>query len=156
MMVIDFTPVLYLIGWGLVLLLVVAGGGIISCLSNDGRKARTWVETGDFVRSLRSNGVGQRGSRGHADRASSGSPVCADASGSRARCALLALVGSAAIASAVGVAHAGTIRVDPFSTTGGPGCTLRDAITAANLDRATGRCSAGSDTDTIELPTANT
>ena len=69
---------------------------------------------------------------------------------------MLALAGSAAIASAVGVAHAGTIRVDPFSTTGGPGCTLRDAITAANLDRATGRCSAGSDTDTIELPTANT
>ena len=62
MMVIDFTPVLYLLGWGLVLLLVVAGGHRSPTLSNDGRKARTWVETGDFVLVLRSNGVGQRGS----------------------------------------------------------------------------------------------
>lgn len=34
---------------------------------------------------------------------------------------------------------------------GGPECTLRDAIAAANLDLATGGCDAGSGTDTIRL-----
>ena len=42
---------------------------------------------------------------------------------------------------------------DTSGTTGGPGCTLRDAITAANTDAATGGCSAGSGADTIVLPT---
>ena len=41
-------------------------------------------------------------------------------------------------------AHAATITV-------GPGCTLRDAITAANTDTATGGCLAGSGADTIVL-----
>ena len=36
--------------------------------------------------------------------------------------------------------------------TGGPGCTLRDAITAANTDTPTGGCPAGNGVDTIELP----
>ena len=36
--------------------------------------------------------------------------------------------------------------------TGGPGCTLRDAITAANTDTPTGGCPAGNGADTIELP----
>jgi CSLREA domain-containing protein len=34
-------------------------------------------------------------------------------------------------------------------TTGGPDCTLRDAITAANTDTATGGCAAGGGADTI-------
>ncbi|MDA0243868.1 MAG: hypothetical protein OT477_10670 [Chloroflexi bacterium] len=41
-------------------------------------------------------------------------------------------------------AHAATITV-------GGGCTLRDAITAANTDVATGGCAAGSSVDTIVL-----
>lgn len=36
--------------------------------------------------------------------------------------------------------------------TGGPGCTLRDAITAANTDTPTAGCPAGNGVDTIELP----
>lgn len=40
--------------------------------------------------------------------------------------------------------------------TGGPDCTLRDAITAANTDTATGGCPAGNGADTIELPTSST
>ncbi len=40
--------------------------------------------------------------------------------------------------------------------TGGPDCTLRDAITAANTDTATGGCPAGYGADTIELPIAAT
>ncbi len=36
--------------------------------------------------------------------------------------------------------------------TGGPDCTIRDAITAANTDTAIGGCPAGSGADTIELP----
>lgn len=36
--------------------------------------------------------------------------------------------------------------------TGGPNCTLRDAITAANTDAAVGGCQAGSGSDTIALP----
>jgi CSLREA domain-containing protein len=35
--------------------------------------------------------------------------------------------------------------------TGGPNCTLRDAITAANTDTATGGCSAGHGADTIDF-----
>jgi CSLREA domain-containing protein len=35
--------------------------------------------------------------------------------------------------------------------TGGPDCTLRDAITAANEDKATGGCVAGTGADTIVL-----
>ncbi len=40
--------------------------------------------------------------------------------------------------------------------TGGPDCTLRDAITAANTDTPTGGCPAGSGADTIELPVGAT
>ncbi len=35
--------------------------------------------------------------------------------------------------------------------TGGPSCTLRDAVTAANTDAPVGGCSPGSGTDTILL-----
>lgn len=45
-------------------------------------------------------------------------------------------------------AFAATIPVD------GIGCTLVDAITAANSDNAVGGCTAGSGTDTIVLPAA--
>ncbi|MCH8914138.1 MAG: hypothetical protein IIA33_11290, partial [Planctomycetes bacterium] len=50
-------------------------------------------------------------------------------------------------------ARAATITVTSDSGgTGGPDCTLRDAITAANTDTATGGCVAGNGADTIELP----
>ncbi|MEE9293812.1 MAG: hypothetical protein V3W34_02450, partial [Phycisphaerae bacterium] len=50
-------------------------------------------------------------------------------------------------------ARAATITVTSDSGgTGGPDCTLRDAITAANSDTATGGCTAGSGADVIELP----
>ncbi len=50
-------------------------------------------------------------------------------------------------------ARAATITVTSDSGgTGGPDCTLRDAITAANTDTATGGCAAGNGADTIELP----
>lgn len=51
-------------------------------------------------------------------------------------------------------AHAATITVnDTDGGTGGPGCKLRDAITAANTNTATGGCTAGdSGADIIELP----
>jgi len=65
MMVIDFTPVLHFFAWGMVLLLVVAAGGIIACLGSADRKARTWVETSDFVRSLRAADVDAHRSRRH-------------------------------------------------------------------------------------------
>ena len=54
---------------------------------------------------------------------------------------------------AVASAGAETIIVTSDSGgTGGPDCTLRDAVTAANTDLPTGGCSAGSGADTIELP----
>lgn len=50
-------------------------------------------------------------------------------------------------------ARAATITVTSDSGgTGGPDCTLRDAITAANTDVATGGCAAGNGADTIRLP----
>lgn len=56
-----------------------------------------------------------------------------------------------------GVAQADTITVTTNSGgTGGPDCTLRDAITAANTDTPTGGCPAGSDADIIELPAGAT
>ncbi len=52
----------------------------------------------------------------------------------------------------VSTARAATITVTSDSGgTGGPDCTLRDAITAANTDTATGGCVAGNGADTIEL-----
>ena len=54
---------------------------------------------------------------------------------------------------AIPAAQAATITVTSESGgTGGPDCTLRDAITAANTDTATGGCVAGNGADTIELP----
>ena len=55
-----------------------------------------------------------------------------------------------------GAANAGTpvatITVNTTGdTTGGPDCSLRDAITAANTDQATGGCTAGSGADTINF-----
>jgi len=40
--------------------------------------------------------------------------------------------------------------------TGGPGCTLRDAIAAANRDEAVGACPAGSGPDVVALPAGAT
>lgn len=46
--------------------------------------------------------------------------------------------------------HAATITVTSTAdASGGPACTLRDALTAANTNTATGGCPAGSGTDTI-------
>ena len=57
---------------------------------------------------------------------------------------LVGVVAVVAAAVAANVATAGTITV-------GPGCTLADAITAANTDAATGGCAAGSGDDAIVL-----
>ncbi len=54
---------------------------------------------------------------------------------------------------AIPAAQAATITVTSDSGgTGGPDCKVRDAITAANTDTATGGCPAGSGADVIELP----
>ena len=69
----------------------------------------------------------------------------------------LALALGQALALGAPAAWAATITVDTNSGgTGGPSCTLRDAITAANTDAPTGGCPAGSGTDTIILPTGAT
>ena len=66
----------------------------------------------------------------------------------------LALVLSQILVLSAPAALAATITVDTAS--GGANdpnqCTLRDAITAANTDAATGGCSAGAGADTIILP----
>ncbi|HSM14049.1 MAG TPA: choice-of-anchor Q domain-containing protein [Thermoanaerobaculia bacterium] len=50
-----------------------------------------------------------------------------------------------------------TIPVTSLSGgTGGPGCTLRDAITAANSGAATGGCAAGNEGAVVELPAGAT
>ena len=48
------------------------------------------------------------------------------------------------------------IVTEPSGDVGGPGCTLRDAIMAANLDAATGSCTGGEGSDTIVLPADQT
>jgi hypothetical protein len=106
MMVIDFTPELYLFGWTLLLLLLVAGVGIIAGRSREDRTAQTWVETRDFVRSLQAADGRRRGIGRHARRSSTRrASVDTGARSAAARGALLALAGSALIASAGGVAH---------------------------------------------------
>jgi hypothetical protein len=67
--------------------------------------------------------------------------------------AVVAAAGGLAFAFSPGrLAHAAEITVSSASgASGGPGCTLRDAITAANTDVATGGCPAGSGADTIIL-----
>ncbi|MFI5365338.1 MAG: choice-of-anchor Q domain-containing protein [Candidatus Binatia bacterium] len=69
--------------------------------------------------------------------------------------ALAAFAGSFAfVPSPAHLAHAAVITVtSTVGTTGGSDCTLRDAITAANGDVATGGCPAGSGADTINLAT---
>lgn len=53
--------------------------------------------------------------------------------------------------------HAAEISVTSASGShGGPDCTLRDAITAANTDASSGACNAGSGADTIHLPADST
>ena len=88
MITIDFTSELYLLGWGLVFLLVIAAAGIIGCLSREELTAQTWAETGDFVRSLRAANGGPRRSHRPAGRlsrprssvgASAGSPAARSA-----------------------------------------------------------------------------
>ena len=61
---------------------------------------------------------------------------------------LFVLVPSAGSARTPGATITVTTTVDG---TGGPNCTLRDAITAANTDTATGGCSAGHGADTIDF-----
>ena len=56
-----------------------------------------------------------------------------------------------ALALALGAAPSAAATI----TVGG-GCTLADAIVAANTDAATGGCSAGSEADTITLPPGST
>jgi hypothetical protein len=64
---------------------------------------------------------------------------------------------SAGLTAAARPAAANIISVTSVSGgIGGPGCTLRDAITAANTDTATGGCQGGGPTDTIVLPLAAT
>lgn len=54
-------------------------------------------------------------------------------------------------------AQAATLTVTSTAgTRGGPNCTLRDAISAAETDAASGGCPAGSGADTIQLPAAAT
>ena len=65
---------------------------------------------------------------------------------------LLLLGGLLGLATPAGAA---TLTVNSTAnTTGGPNCTLRDAITAANFDTVTGGCPAGSGADTIILSAA--
>ena len=71
--------------------------------------------------------------------------------------AALLLVFSIVLVSPSQVVKAATITVTSTSGgTGGPDCTLRDAITAANTDTATGGCPAGSGGDTIVLASGAT
>jgi hypothetical protein len=49
------------------------------------------------------------------------------------------------------VAHGATLTVPTTADTSGTQCTLRDAITAANTNTASGACPAGSGTDTINV-----
>ena len=57
-----------------------------------------------------------------------------------------------AIAHSIAGAHAATITVNNATdASSGSHCTLRDAIVSANSDSATGGCTAGSGTDTIEF-----
>jgi hypothetical protein len=71
--------------------------------------------------------------------------------------AALLLVFSIVLISPSQVVKAATITVSSTSGgTGGPDCTLRDAITAANTDTATGGCPAGSGADTIVLASGAT
>jgi uncharacterized protein DUF1566 len=66
--------------------------------------------------------------------------------------AFLTIAGLALIGMAGRPVRAADIIVSSTSgATGGPGCTLRDAITAANTDAASGGCPAGSGADTIIL-----
>ena len=68
-----------------------------------------------------------------------------------------ALLMAALAVAPVPVAHAATINVTTTSGgTGGPDCTLRDAITSANTDTATGGCPAGSGADIINLAAGGT
>jgi predicted outer membrane repeat protein len=66
----------------------------------------------------------------------------------------LAVVIGVAVPLVVGGSPASAAVITVTSTsegTGGPNCTLRDAITAANTDAATGGCPAGAGADIIEL-----
>jgi hypothetical protein len=64
---------------------------------------------------------------------------------------VLAVVG-AVFGAAVAAPAATIVVTSDTGGIGGPACTLRDAITAANSDTATGGCQAGSGVDVIELP----
>jgi hypothetical protein len=68
------------------------------------------------------------------------------------RLVAIAAAGAAIACTVTRPAMAAEIVVTSTSSMrGGPNCTLRDAITAANLDAATGGCPAGSGADTIVL-----
>src|SRR4051794_41805739 len=61
------------------------------------------------------------------------------------------VVAAAVLLIAPGAAHAATITVNTNADVSTAGCTLRDAITAADGNAATGACSAGAGADTIEV-----
>ena len=66
---------------------------------------------------------------------------------------LVRFIAGTALACAAAASHAATITVTSTAeTTGGPACTMRDAITAANSDLATGGCPQGVGPDVIVLP----
>src|SRR3954468_24281715 len=61
------------------------------------------------------------------------------------------VVAAAVLLIAPSAAHAATINVNTNADVSTTGCTLRDAITAADGNAATGACSAGAGADTIEV-----
>jgi len=70
---------------------------------------------------------------------------------------MLAVMAGLLLSACVAPSLADTIVVTTDSAgTGGPECTIRDAMTAANTDTATGGCPAGNGADTIELPADST
>ncbi len=77
---------------------------------------------------------------------------------SRLVLAVAMLVALALVAVPVRMAQAASIITvnDASGGTGGPGCKLRDAITAANTDAPTGGCPAGFNDDIIVLPAGAT
>ena len=75
-------------------------------------------------------------------------PIRSDYRATRLRARLLCVLGCIALP-----LQAAEIDVtSPAGGRGGPDCTLRDAITAANTDAVSGGCNAGSGADTIHLP----
>ena len=62
---------------------------------------------------------------------------------------LAVLLGSLSVLPSTPALAAGIVVTTNADSSGSPGCSLRDAITAANTDAASGGCAAGSGADTI-------